>query len=121
MTSRFATPFAFKQSLEQRLKSATATGADLARRRQLVVFNRFLARVTEVCGDGVTVKGGLALELRLSRARTTKDVDLRMTGTTLISKLRACSTTAAVSAPSAASQARSMVAHSELTSHSVIL
>ena len=31
-------------------------------------------------GDAATLKGGLVLELRLDRARTTKDVDLRLTG-----------------------------------------
>ena len=31
-------------------------------------------------GDAVTLKGGLVLELRLDRARTTKDVDVRMMG-----------------------------------------
>jgi hypothetical protein len=33
-----------------------------------------------VLGDAVLLKGGLVLELRLERARTTKDVDLRLTG-----------------------------------------
>jgi nucleotidyltransferase AbiEii toxin of type IV toxin-antitoxin system len=81
MTSRqYATPLAFKQALEQRLRSASATGADFARRRQLLVFDRFLARLTQVAGDAVTLKGGLVLELRLARARTTKDIDLRMMG-----------------------------------------
>jgi len=81
MTTRhYATPVAFKQALEQRLKSSSLTGVDFARRRQLLVFDRFLARVTEVAGDAVTLKGGLVLELRLARARTTKDVDLRMIG-----------------------------------------
>tara|TARA_R110002072_G_scaffold28296_1_gene91050 strand:+ start:4400 stop:5212 length:813 start_codon:yes stop_codon:yes gene_type:complete len=46
----------------------------------LLVFDRFLARVVAVLGDAVTLKGGLVLELRLRRARTTKDVDLRLTG-----------------------------------------
>jgi hypothetical protein len=41
----YATPLAFKQALEQRLRSASATGTDFARRRQLLVFDRFLARV----------------------------------------------------------------------------
>lgn len=45
------------------------------------MFERFLARVTREAGDAVLLKGGLALELRLARARTTKDVDLRMMGT----------------------------------------
>lgn len=76
----YATPLAFKQALEQRLKSSSTTGVDFARRRQLLVFDRFLARVTQVAGDAMTLKGGLALELRLARARTTKDIDLRMMG-----------------------------------------
>jgi hypothetical protein len=44
------------------------------------VFDRFLARVVAVLGDAATLKGGLVLELRLGRARTTKDVDLRVVG-----------------------------------------
>lgn len=80
-TQRYATPAAFRQALEQRLKSASTSGADLERRRQILVFDRFLARVVQVVGDAVTLKGGLVLELRLANARTTKDVDLRMTGT----------------------------------------
>jgi hypothetical protein len=78
---RYATPAAFKQALEQRLRSASSSGGDLARRRQLLVFERFLARVQQLAGDTVILKGGLVLELRLQRARTTKDVDLRMMGT----------------------------------------
>jgi hypothetical protein len=78
---RYETPAAFKQALEQRLRDASASGIDLARRRQLVVFERFLARVSQVIGEAVILKGGLVLELRLARARTTKDVDLRLTGT----------------------------------------
>jgi hypothetical protein len=35
-----------------------------------------------VLGDAATLKGGLVLELRLERARTTKDLDLRMMGAT---------------------------------------
>ena len=81
MTARqYATPLAFKQALEQRLKSSSATGVDFARRRQLLIFDRFLARLAQVAGDAVTLKGGLVLELRLARARTTKDIDLRMMG-----------------------------------------
>ena len=81
MTIRaYATPEAFKQALEQRLRASTKTGADLGRKRQLLVFDRFLARVVAVLGEAATLKGGLALELRLERARTTKDVDLRLMG-----------------------------------------
>ena len=81
MTTRtYSSPEAFKQALEQRLRSATKTGGEFARRRQLLVFDRFLARVVAVLGDAATLKGGLVLELRLERARTTKDIDLRLTG-----------------------------------------
>lgn len=74
----YASPEAFKQALEQRLRTATDGGGELARRRQRVVFDRFLARIAHALGDDVTLKGGLVLELRLARARATKDVDLRV-------------------------------------------
>lgn len=81
MTPRtYSSPAAFKQALEQRLRSATKTGAEFARKRQLLVFDRFLARLVAILGDAATLKGGLVLELRLERARTTKDVDLRIVG-----------------------------------------
>ena len=49
MTTRTcSSPEAFKQALEQRLRSATKTGAEFARRRQLLVFDRFLAHVEVV-------------------------------------------------------------------------
>jgi nucleotidyltransferase AbiEii toxin of type IV toxin-antitoxin system len=44
------------------------------------VFDRLLARVTRVLGKAAMLKGGLVLELRLERARTTRDVDLRLVG-----------------------------------------
>ena len=81
MTVRsYISPQAFKQALEQRLRTTSTTGADFARRRQLLVFDRFLARVVQIFGNAVLLKGGLVLELRLERARATKDVDLRLVG-----------------------------------------
>jgi hypothetical protein len=50
------------------------------RLRQRLIFDRFLVRVFAVLGESVLLKGGVVLELRLSRARATKDVDLRCTG-----------------------------------------
>jgi hypothetical protein len=74
----YATPAAFKQALEQRLRNASSLErVDLARRRQLLVFERFLARVFARLGERVWLKGGLVLEFRLKRALSTKDVDLR--------------------------------------------
>jgi hypothetical protein len=81
MTVRtYSSPEAFKQALEQRLRTSAKSGPEFARKRQLLVFDRFLARIVAVLGDAATLKGGLVLELRLERARTTKDIDLRMTG-----------------------------------------
>lgn len=81
MTARtYRSPEAFKRALDDRLRASTASGPELERRRQLLVFDRFLARVAQVFGDAATLKGGMALELRLERARTTKDVDLRVVG-----------------------------------------
>lgn len=77
---RYATAPAFKQALEKRLRDASTTGVDFARRRQLLVFDRVLARVGHVLGESVVLKGGLVIELRLARARTTKDIDLRVSG-----------------------------------------
>lgn len=88
---RYKTPAAFKQALEQRLRARSQSSTDFARQRQLLVFDRFLARVTHELGDAVTLKGGLAVELRLEHARTTKDVDLRVMGTPddILERLRA--------------------------------
>jgi hypothetical protein len=80
VSREYETAAAFKQALEERLRSTSTSGIDFARRRQLVVFDRFLARVALELGEAVTLKGGLAVELRIERARTTKDVDLRVIG-----------------------------------------
>ncbi len=87
----YRTPAAFKQAVEQKLRAErTRTGSDLQRLRQLVIFDRFLARLFAVLGEAVVLKGGLALELRLERSRTTKDIDLRCVGNpaAILEKLR---------------------------------
>jgi hypothetical protein len=78
---QYKTPAAFKQALETRLQEISRTsGKRLDRLRQQLVFDRFLVRVFAVLGEAVVLKGGIVLELRLVRARATKDVDLRCTG-----------------------------------------
>ena len=76
---RYANPEAFRQALEQRVR-ASAGGAGMARFRQVLVFDRFLARMFAHFGDRAILKGGVVLELRLSRARATRDVDIRLSG-----------------------------------------
>lgn len=83
MTPRhYSSPLSFKEALEQRLRNSAVGGVDFARRRQLLIFDRFLARISTALGDAAILKGGLVLEFRLKRARTTNDVDLRLTGST---------------------------------------
>jgi hypothetical protein len=86
----YLTGVAFKQALEQRLRSTSRDGKELTRRRQRLVFERFLARVVLAFGDAATLKGGLVLELRIQRARTTRDVDLRLSdaSTGLLARLQ---------------------------------
>ena len=56
MTRKYQSAVGFKQALEQRLRMASASGVDFARRRQLVVFDRFLARVAIEMAEAVTLK-----------------------------------------------------------------
>lgn len=75
---RYADATAFRQALEERLKTRShGDGAQLARDRKRVAFDRLLARLLAVAEGQWLLKGGFALELRLAgRARATKDVDI---------------------------------------------
>jgi len=80
MIRTYASPLAFKEALEARLRErAQRDGRSVNRVRQLVVMERFLARVFADF-DSALLKGGIVMELRLERARATKDVDLRLNG-----------------------------------------
>ena len=81
MTGKYRTPEAFRAAFDVRAKrEATVSGRPLQRVLNVYLMQRFLARAIDALGDRVTVKGGMALELRLERARTTRDVDLRLEG-----------------------------------------
>lgn len=56
----YTNPEAFRQALEQRVRSS-AGGAGMARFRQILVFDRFLARVFAHFGDRAILKGGVVL------------------------------------------------------------
>jgi predicted nucleotidyltransferase component of viral defense system len=78
---KYQTPAPFRMAIESRLRSEVArTGMDSQRLRQLLAFDRFMARLFATFHEEILLKGGLALELRLSRARATKDIDVRMVG-----------------------------------------
>ena len=71
----YATAAAFKTALEQRLRDSSKSGVELARRRQLLVFDRLDCARHARARKAAMLKGGLVLELRLETARTTRDVD----------------------------------------------
>jgi len=60
------------------LRAGALSPVEVASRRQLLAFDRLLARVGTGLGSRALLKGGLALELRMDGARTTRDVDLRL-------------------------------------------
>jgi len=78
---KYKEAFAFRTALEARLRQQSIeTGIPLQRLRKMVAFERFLARLMTAQPQKWILKGGLALQWRLtSRARTTQDVDLLFT------------------------------------------
>lgn len=82
-SGREYTPESFRISLEARLKQMAATeNVDLQRLRRQVAFDRLLCRIFYQKSSPWILKGGYAMELRLTMARTTRDIDLafRRTG-----------------------------------------
>jgi hypothetical protein len=79
---KYSSAPSFRQALESRLGAASrAGGPSLVRLRKEVVFDRLLARLVAVAPDRWILKGALALDYRFGdRARTTRDVDLVVTG-----------------------------------------
>ncbi len=79
--NRYQTPAAVRVALEDRIRAASRqAGRPMDRTRILLVMERFLARALVVLPSTTLLKGGLALELHLGRARTTRDIDLRLMG-----------------------------------------
>jgi hypothetical protein len=73
----YTTPAAFRTALDARLRG-DPRGLVFARKR--LVFERYLARLVLELGDSIVLKGGLALVQRSALARSTIDIDLRVTG-----------------------------------------
>lgn len=77
MTQVFSSATDFRKSLESRLKNlALGKNLDLQRLRRKVAFDRLLVRLFSEQKPQFFLKGGYAMELRLSTARATKDIDL---------------------------------------------
>jgi len=74
---KYRDPAAFRQALDERIRKHPATDRR-DRLRHQIVFERFMVRLQGEFGDLVTLKGGLAMLLRLETARTTTDVDIHL-------------------------------------------
>jgi len=83
MTSsgKYKTAQSLRMALEERLKNiAKESGDALMKIRRHVAFDRFLARIFHEPVRGLVAKGGYSLDLRVNRARTTKDIDFSFKG-----------------------------------------
>jgi hypothetical protein len=73
----YASGAAFRIALEARLKDrAAAEKIDLQRLRRRVAFDRLLSRLVTQDPERWALKGGYALEIQLTIARSTRDIDL---------------------------------------------
>lgn len=67
----------FRKQLEKNLRTHSAkTSESIERLRRKVAFDRFLARIATQEPPAFFLKGGYAMELYISNARATKDMDL---------------------------------------------
>ncbi len=78
---RYATAAAFRQALEDRLRTEAAkTGLSTPRLRKRVALELLLRRLIAVAPDRWVLKGALALDFRFpTGARSTRDMDLGRT------------------------------------------
>lgn len=75
--SRYQTTTALRRALEDRLLAAVRReGGDIQRMRRQAAFDRLLCRLFHEPDAPWLLKGGYAMELRIQKARTTRDVDL---------------------------------------------
>ena len=84
MSRKYGTPTAFRTALEGRLNNFSKKhGIDLHKLRRQVAFDRLLCRLFKSHPGNLFLKGGYSMELRIQKARTTKDIDLLLRAKTL--------------------------------------
>ena len=76
MIRRYATITAFEAALRAKLKGRVTPQRTYQDLRKQLAFDRVLARLSIVAPDSWLLKGGVALEYRLQRARATTDIDV---------------------------------------------
>ena len=78
-TKKYNTPHAFLMAINDRLKTISEKEKiPIVRLRRHLAFDRLLTRLFKVSKCPWVLKGGYAMELRIKRARATKDIDLAM-------------------------------------------
>ncbi|HVX47027.1 MAG TPA: hypothetical protein VHC49_24255 [Mycobacteriales bacterium] len=64
---KYSDPVPFRRALEDRLKArAGGDGAQIARERKRIAFDRLLARLVAVAPGQWLLKGGFALDVRVA-------------------------------------------------------
>lgn len=77
MNINVKTPADFRKHLDASLREhSIKTGENIQRLRRKVAFDRLLARIFTQEPASFFLKGGYAMELRITRSRATKDMDL---------------------------------------------
>jgi len=86
-SKQYSTAIDFRRALEERLAQISKKeNIDIQRLRRQVAFDRLLARLFAASPAPWVLKGGYAMQLRMSTARATKDVDLAVREGKLFSK-----------------------------------
>jgi hypothetical protein len=79
LTEKYKTPQSFEQAIRSRLKELSkGDGAENARYQRQIAYSQLLRRLFLEKDVPWALKGGHALEIRLQRARGTKDIDLAL-------------------------------------------
>jgi hypothetical protein len=85
--NKYNSATAFRTAIETRLaKESKKLGVDILRLRRDVAFDRLLVRLFDMPSPPWALKGGYAMQLRIDKARATKDIDLALQETRLFSK-----------------------------------
>lgn len=79
---RYASAAALRAAVDRRLlQQANESSVDIGRLRRRIVFERLLVRFALAGGERWVLKGGVAVEVRLTdRARATRDLDMAVRG-----------------------------------------
>jgi hypothetical protein len=70
-------PAGLQASMKQKISHLSQkTGKRSMRITTILIMERFVQRINQIFSEETVIKGGLALEFQLGRARTTKDIDI---------------------------------------------